>query len=357
MHILSVGQVPLGVFMMKMKLVAFGILVGLMAVGCAGGDAGTGEGEGEGGGFDEAAFIDEFAPAITAAQANCDSPIKALEPSAGNTSLDVNKEKLRAILERAVEVDETKRAPCLAALAACEFGDNACDSIFVGTRNEDEGCVLSDECAEGLICSSDGTQCGKCVARAEVGAACELDRDCEDGLVCPFPVSTCTTALAANAACDPQNDLCGSGLRCRGDICKGDFVLGDACTVEQACGFLTGLACVNDACAAVTIVQPNGAACDADQFGNTPRYCIDQLTGDNNCIDEDEDGVGVCVTGSATGAACAATGCLSDVTCDDNVCVEKQGVGGACPTGFECKSNLECKNEVCAEPVNLICAE
>jgi hypothetical protein len=166
----------------------------------------------------------------------------------------------------------------------------------------------------------------------------------------------CATALAAGDACDPLDDRCGASLECRENVCKGDYVVGEDCKAEGTCGFFRGFACVEGSCVAMTGVPPDGSACETDLF-NAVRYCVDQLTGNNNCIDEDSDGVGICVVGAGLGDACAQTGCIRDASCENDVCVEQAGIGDACPGGFECKSSLKCVDEVCAELLNLVCTE
>jgi hypothetical protein len=348
------GNQPLGV-LLKFQWFALLLFVGRLLVACVDGDAGEGEGdagEGEGEGED---LVTPLVNASRTAARDCDLPqlrVFKLEPSA---LLQVEQDLRDDFANPTRQLNRENYDACLASFAVCEI-NQVCATLFRGTRVLGEGCATRDDCDDGLACPGDADQCRSCVPGG-LDAGCTDNDGCAVGFVCFDDL--CAPPTREGDPCTTLREFCAPGLVCRvvsDDVIQGTCLppldVGDACVVS--CGEL-GLACVNGICEELTVVQP-GELCDVSG-ADIRQYCVDQIVGDNNCIDADADGVGVCVVGAAVGAACAATGCLSDATCEEDVCVAKPGVGDACPLDFGCKSDLSCVDKVCTEPVNLVCAK
>jgi hypothetical protein len=100
----------------------------------------------------------------------------------------------------------------------------------------------------------------------------------------------------------------------------------------------------------VTVVQPNGGACDISGAVEVVNHCVDSLTGDNACVDIDDDGVGVCSPLPVLGEACT-VGCAGDSACANDICVALPGDGAAC-INFSCAEGFSCnfETDICEPP-------
>lgn len=361
------------------------VILPLFFVACDGpveGDEGEGErggeeGEGEPGDVSDAQLADAFLAA--ADRCNLFGNLEELEPVlAASSGLQFTRERLLEQLSEsrantATEFDNDAAVDCLADLQNCDSllsSDSVCNAIFVGIREDGEGCGNANECVDGLTCFQVGFTCGTCQAKPGLGASCDSDPavddenrvDCADGLKCidaDGNGSVCVTALALGATCDDFEDACGDGLFCDEDALEcvavesnGRLALGDACTTDCG-GVTTGLACVNDACVAITVAQP-GQPCDAS-FQNPTVWCINTLGGINTCLTVGGAPTGVCTAlPAAGGGACVAGACAADAVCNEaDACVAPPGAGQAC-IDFECAEGFLCEpdTELCvAAPV------
>jgi len=358
------------------------VILPLFFVACDGpveGDEGEGErggeeGEGEAGDVSDAQLADAFLAA--ADRCNLFGNLDELEPVLfAGSGFQFTRERLLEQLGEsranpATDFDNEAAVACLAALQDCDAflsNDSACNAIFVGNREDGEGCGDANECVDGLTCFG-GSACGTCQAKPGLAASCDSDPavddenrvDCADGLKCidadgNGPV--CVAALGVGATCDDFEDACGDGLFCDEDALECvarepnvRLTLGDACDTDCG-GVTTGLACVNDACVAITVAQP-GQPCDAS-FQNPTAWCVNTLSNINTCLTVGGAPTGVCTALPAAGA-CVAGACAADAVCNEaNACVAPPGAGQAC-IDFECAEGFLCEpdTELCvAAPV------
>ncbi|MGM0578727.1 MAG: hypothetical protein ACQEXJ_23595 [Myxococcota bacterium] len=113
----------------------------------------------------------------------------------------------------------------------CRFGLDCVDGLCMatGTTAENNPCILTEECADGLQCSFKGT----CEPSGEgaAGAACTTAGDCQRGLYCEILGFTGVCAEAGDgdvdATCEARSD-CMAGLRCddEGTCRPGSVVFG-----------------------------------------------------------------------------------------------------------------------------------
>jgi hypothetical protein len=219
-----------------------------------------------------------------------------------------------------------------------------CGAVFAGNRALGEGCGSANECADGdnTACYIEGDSgCGTCESLPLDGQSC-INLECAAGLVCTFATETCTPAPGEGDSC--ADAPCGDDLLCNdSDLCevKVTPTQGATCPDRGCDPFATGLACraTSNTCEPITAVQP-GDVCDVGfEVG---RYCINQSTV-NRCVDEDDDGVGVCTPRAAVGEPCVVTDCVDDAVCDptSRECVAAPVAGAACVDG-ECAAEAYC---------------
>lgn len=156
--------------------------------------------------------------------------------------------------------DETTKlcVPLGAPGAACSSA-NACQTScgfdkLCTTREKDEQCRETSDCAAGLRClratqqdyayclAVDATRCDP----FQGAARCTKDQYCPlSGTCAPLPTA------AAGAAC--VDGRCGPGLMCSDDRCvdpalPGSDVIGSACAYDKPCNFAKALVCVSGRC-------------------------------------------------------------------------------------------------------------
>ena len=113
-----------------------------------------------------------------------------------------------------------------------------------------------------------------------------------------------------------------SELQC--GVCASFVAIGGDCSMGGSCDDTTS-SCVNGKCAAYV---GQGGAC-----GGTAGDCTPGLT--CNAMSS------TCQPLPAKGQACTFE-CAAPERCVSSVCADPVQQGGACPTGLECASNLEC---------------
>ena len=230
--------------------------------------------------------------------------------------------------------------------AACtrsaECGSLFCTDPGDGRRRCLTPCRGDDgACNAGEACAAPAGACGGCVderilaSTRGLGENCEADGNCYSGLCyADGPRRYCSRNCTRDADCS-------AGFHCRGDVCASgprgvtpDPCVDNAdCAAEHVCAargedrWCTRLGCTSD------MDCPAGTTCL--DVGST-RLCApslalagDSCTGDDECIS------GLCraVEGSPA-----------------SVCTRACGLGNACPTGLECRTETS-GEAFCARPI------
>jgi hypothetical protein len=193
----------------------------------------------------------------------------------------------------------------------------SCGNVFVGKLAENAKCASGVECQPDLDCFQNAGACGTCKAIAQEGTDCS-DRVCVAGDFCSQD----------HQICEPKPD-------------PTTFTAGDQCTPVAGCGgILSGLQCVANHCAEITVVT-DGQTCDASS--TSVKYCQDSST-THSCE------ASVCAKRPVAGEACNAEGaCDARVAaCKNNTCDASAGkAGDACTNGNGCQLGFACKSNVC----------
>jgi hypothetical protein len=213
---------------------------------------------------------------------------------------------LRAQLESpSISFNAENAAACVAAMerAQCDEQGQAalgeCDDVFVGALALGDSCAFNDECADdNTTCFGLSDSCGVCTKRVGIGDDCSAAA-CEDGT-------------------------------CRNDVCVAKLSEGASCTDADTCA--DGLACSDDVCRAIAVVQV-GEACN----GDTAR-CINSNSTNFCNID------GVCTARATTGDDCGSLSpCDATVSvCRSGTCVVDGAEGATCSSTSDCQVGLRC---------------
>ena len=264
-------------------------------------------------------------------------------------------------------IDDTIKYTCREKQAqdgTCNNDDHCLGSLVchdgMCSRAEGDGCSDDRQCAGDLICA--GTLFPVCAVRGdrEERAGCSDDRQCADGLVCNGAPGYKTCGLAGGGS---RGDVCGTNSHCTDDglscvlgLCSdrstgsrcgfdfhcadslvcGDGICGSAvrslCTMDDDCA--GGLICAGPAGGGLTCARSNGLLGDVCR---TPDHCVDGLvcSGSNVCR-------------KASGSVCAADGdCTDSLLCQfgqdesqQRVCTQV-GIG---VVGSVCRRDAECNN-------------
>lgn len=276
---------------------------------------------------DGRAFMEALLGASTACE---DSFLARAEPLFFEAQAQAQLEISIAAFERnlANEQVEFSRPAYNACLAAARANDcdtlardtGPCGSVFRGRVDVDETCAESVECAPGLSCFQERDQCGVCRPNAVVGDTC-ADRNCASG-----------------AFCDEGT--------CRAEPSPAQFREGDPCVPASGCGgVLSGLACVDDACAPMQLVG-EGETCDLGI--GVVRYCVDSSS---TFLCE----AGVCARRPGQGSACSASGACdaTNSACVEGQCVDQGHPGDTCTNSFGCQLGSRCSGGTCAAFTNV----
>jgi len=251
----------------------------------------AGEGEGEG----ENAILSQIAVAYSELFMTCEFVTRS-EPQLETQSPEYYALTYEALLSRPhITLENSVAADCLAALNAndCDIisgANQVCNEMLVGSLEEGDICG-SGECGSGLDCNR-GTECGVCEPVAGLGEDCSLDR-CENGFIC-------------------NNNVC--------EVAAPGIQAGDACEFQCGFGNFDGLACVDQVCVEIEIVDLGGTC------GTPDLYCRD-LQSLTNCVDN------VCTLRPEVGEACSdgiqcENGSFCDI--DTQICVEYSQIGESC---------------------------
>ncbi len=157
--------------------------------------------------------------------------------------------------------------------------------------------------------------------------SCIIRGTLADGAACGNPVQ-CSGGRCANTQQSSATSEIGCGT------CGAYAKLGDACgNTGAACDTSTG-SCVNGTC---TAYVAQGGACGSGQGD-----CATGLSCDSTQT---------CQPPPGKGEACTLF-CQSPYACIGGTCADAVGENGACPTGLECASNLQCDftTHTCMKP-------
>jgi hypothetical protein len=316
--------------------------------------ASEGEGEGEGEVEDDPSSLDvvKLADALSQFEISCRQPRfqAQLDPAfddaviadAAQLSEAYRRNFLSLAQDSDVAVNLGRVNACLASVAspeaACpvaeELPGEDCRGIFVGRVQPNGVCARSEQCAFGYGCTASVDQCGTCVQRNGDGQPCDPG-GCLPGLACVRE----------------NNDR----------ICRATPppppAVGDPCTEDANCGQsnITGLVCRTQRCAALEIVERQ-AACDPFVFvGLGVRVCRDGLT-TTHCVDEDNDGVGVCTDRGTIGDACDSKDACHglNAVCRQETCAPTGQLNDTCGQGLApCTRSLRCDGGTCRDTLFL----
>jgi hypothetical protein len=198
--------------------------------------------------------------------------------------------------------------------------DAAC-SIEPGALPEGAACYSASQCMSGscnVAFLPDGTTsgCGKCT------------KGCGDGSVCLPPATcivsasgmTCRPPLPEGAPCTP-GAICAIGLTCIASVCSKPAGEGARCAGASECDVFQELACVDETCRKVTVVQA-GEGCSAPGVR--------------------------CGSGTYCGAATPSSSTPS--------CMAYAADGSPCSDmGLRCQGPAICAGGACKLPADLVC--
>ncbi len=134
---------------------------------------------------------------------------------------------------------------------------------------------------------------------------------------------------------------CASSVQCAGGICN---VTQPSQTSDISCGTCASYVALGGACGVAGTCDPSQGACVMQkctayvaQGGSCANGepCVNGTTCDQTSK--------TCKTPPTKGEACPGVGsCIAPYKCISQVCADAVAQGGACPTGTECQSSLNC---------------
>jgi Cys-rich repeat protein len=271
-----------------------------------------------------------------------------------------------------------ERAQACADDGDCGLGQACVDQLCrVVECRLNSDCPVAQECVENVCrdrtgCDSDG-QCaaGQICADGQCQPGCRVDADCLDGLVC-------VTELSANGlcvACRLDAD-CPAGQRCLGYLCRASCQSSADCepgVCEPSSG--TCVDCLQDNhCPAGQVCQSNlcRAGCRADADCPQGQLCdpATRLCVTVACQDKDECELGeLCLSGRCVPGCESSRDCPAGQEClpaegPNGLCAECVG-DADCPVGLrcighrctdQCLSDADCPDGVC-HPQAQVCVD
>lgn len=230
----------------------------------------------------------------------------------------------------------------------------ACRSLFQGSKQENESCVLTLECGAGMYCRSTRGGCGRCTAYAKRDESC-MERACEPGLVCQ-PDGKCGVPAEVGEMCGgATNRVCGFPAYCdgaRGDtpgICfvpRFELEEGMACGLEEGLLCKEGLSCVFESPGSAQCVRPVGSGQDC-------RPAVPDMCPVGEYCQTDSSFSGRCMPLPGEGQPCQRTAageiCGRGLMCLSGTCIRLKGNGMPCTLSEECFSN-NCQGGTCQPP-------
>ncbi|UJR84072.1 hypothetical protein [Sandaracinus amylolyticus] len=250
----------------------------------------------------------------------------------------------------------------------------------------DSSCESTGQCDEALVCGEGSTcvardretcspddACGNlqtcrapraCAPRGGAGATCVESRDCEPALHCADDSRTCVARPTDGEPCAPGN-VCALGLGCDmdgGGTCRPLPTAGQPCAYSDGltpfvCA--AGLACIDNACAAVPgegepcafgNVCADGLGCDFTREGSfciVPRTAGGACESDRSCADAFHCGPeGTCVADQPSGSTCSAgnecAGVCVPSASGGFVCADRPDAGETCLFDDDCGDTMVC---------------
>lgn len=247
----------------------------------------------------------------------------------------------------------------VAGLKACAIvrANQPCEELLVektpdcatpGTRQTGEACLYDSQCAS-LTCSSNGSDCGSCLALAKAGESCAAAGPaCEAGFDCDGEKCVVTSLRAPSEPGEP----CEARTVCRDGFCSAGKC--------QALGDV-GARCVNP-----SECKP-GLFCDQKAFdcqpaGKAGQPCVEEagtsrlLCEGGACYVETLPSTGTCGPYPKLGESCIqrigtesvlALDCAPEAHCGEGaVCRQDLDYGAPTELGIDCKTGLD---RICPE--------
>jgi hypothetical protein len=283
-----------------------------------------------------------------------------------------------AVEDGRIEYHPDKAEACFDAIEARDCADandrdiEACEAALSGTVPEDGDCELDEECEGSLICETNAVCPGVCVKRYGPGVACLESDECADGLVCSTATAHCVAPAGEGGACEGGTEpQCDVGLLCVGNdnsqqrpgSCRPlDSVLfqgaGESCDPTNAELCEDGLACVltglNEELAAAWECQPIAASGGTCRLG-LPEQCPAGEYCDVTLVGAAAGQASECETLPAPGEPCAPrpfgflAACEAYARCEDGLCVALRDLGESCSSSAVCYSGY-CAGGACEPP-------
>ncbi len=258
---------------------------------------------------------------------------------------------------------------CLTAIAQAgcldnqfQMADQLCNAVLTGTLAVGAACLSSDECAATSYCGSSTSELadgcmGTCNAQLASGAACDPNNDeCGSNLYCDSTKNQCVASAAVGASCS-STVFCQDALICIGDVpasgttpempgkCAQPGAASAACDEDDDCqaGLFCNTETATPVCAARTAA---GGACSAFEACPDGQRCIGLVVNDTTGVTTK---AGKCGPVLDIGTTCDPTasepGCPDDADCDttSKKCVAAGTLGATCTPGdFDCDDELYC---------------
>ncbi len=267
-------------------------------------------------------------------------------------------------------VEENARI-CLGSLESCHgttsLEEGPCAEVVEGNAALGEPCYDSVDCASDAFCALSTTCPGTCQSRKGAQSSCLSVDECTfEGEVTHCAQSTCVrTELAAPADVEEMCTVamsegalfipCGEGLVCigRGDgtnsgTCRVPLAEGAACNPDdQACG--SGLWCESSSlsCVRVTVRETNGSACDEAAWVLCDPFEGLQCVA-TTCRGGDGSEGAICYLGEYQRGCEVGLYCdVADEVTNQGLCVPLLDTGVECPFDGACRTGT-C-NGVCAD--------
>ena len=220
---------------------------------------------------------------------------------------------------------------------------SVCTDVFSGVVEDGQLCYVDLQCTSSWcdIESCESSCCvGTCLSIPQggaIGQACPLGL-CDEGSYCHWDTETCQALKAASAPCD-YSEECANELLCLGGTCEPPRQEGEPC-LDGQCGRM-GVTCdpTSAICVSVQtageICNPNvdlcatGLVCNSDTHTCTVapgagEPCIGQCSGYQVYCDYGDGfgAEGTCAYRKANGSTCTwSDECVSNY-CDNTICIE-----------------------------------
>ena len=245
-----------------------------------------------------------------------------------------------------------------------ERDPDICKNAIDGTVELGEPCSMSIECKGSAYCNFADACPGVCTARERAGGLCSDDDDCASGLVCSSQTGRCVAPADLGEPCEAGEPECAPGLFCAGadedesrsGTCRRldeAFSLGNG----EACDVLTGELCDPELVCVVESFGASGIAATCKPKVGSGESCglavPDQCPNDEYCQIAEGSLTGTCAPRPGRGEACGPSPfddegsvCGANLRCNGGVCREPASLCESCTSDDACSSE-HCKDGAC----------